>query len=280
MKIGQYDLYSIETSEFSLDGGAMFGIIPKTLWKEKLLPDRLNRVDMVTRSLLLVNGDRKVLIDTGNGSKWAKKYLDIYNIDFSNYDILSSLKKNGFEMDDITDVICTHMHFDHIGGNTYYQNDIIEPTFPNATYWISKDNWALANQPSVKDQGSFISQDWEVLEKNNMIKLVDEQFLDGIDIFFTHGHTDGLMHPIISDGNKKLFYGADIFPTHAHLPIPWVMAYDLHPAKTMYEKSKLLKKMYEQEWILFFEHDPFYQACTIDMKGKYYCIKSVVEISE
>jgi len=280
MKIGQYDLYSIETSEFSLDGGAMFGIIPKTLWKEKLLPDRLNRVDMVTRSLLLVNGDRKVLIDTGNGSKWAKKYLDIYNIDFSNYDILSSLKKNGFEMDDITDVICTHMHFDHIGGNTYYQNDIIEPTFPNATYWISKDNWALANQPSVKDQGSFISQDWEVLEKNNMIKLVDEQFLDGIDIFFTHGHTDGLMHPIISDGNKKLFYGADIFPTHAHLPIPWVMAYDLHPAKTMSEKSKLLKKMYEQEWILFFEHDPFYQACTIDMKGKYYCIKSVVEISE
>ena len=172
------------------------------------------------------------------------------------------------------------MHFDHIGGNTYYQNDIIEPTFPNATYWISKDNWALANQPSVKDQGSFISQDWEVLEKNNMIKLVDEQFLDGIDIYFTQGHTDGLMHPIISDGNKKLFYGADIFPTHAHLPIPWVMAYDLHPAKTMSEKSKLLKKMYEQEWILFFEHDPFYQACTIDMKGKYYCIKSVVEISE
>ena len=280
MKIGQYDLYSIETSEFSLDGGAMFGIIPKTLWKEKLSPDRLNRVDMVTRSLLMVTDNRKVLIDTGNGSKWAKKYLDMYNIDFSKYHILSSLKKSGFETDDITDVICTHLHFDHIGGNTFYQNDIIEPTFPNATYWISKDNWALANQPSVKDQGSFISKDWEVLEKNNMIKLVDEQFLDGIDIFFTYGHTNGLMHPIISDSNKKLFYGADIFPTHAHLPVPWVMAYDLHPAKTMSEKSKLLKKMYEEEWILFFEHDPFYQACTIDMKGKYYCIKNIVKISE
>jgi|TARA_B110000438_G_scaffold155422_1_gene149187 glyoxylase-like metal-dependent hydrolase (beta-lactamase superfamily II) len=280
MKIGQYDLYSIETSEFSLDGGAMFGIIPKTLWKEKLSPDRLNRVDMVTRSLLMVTDNRKVLIDTGNGSKWAKKYLDMYNIDFSKYNILSSLKKSGFETDDITDVICTHLHFDHIGGNTFYQNDIIEPTFPNATYWISKDNWALANQPSVKDQGSFISKDWEVLEKNNMIKLVDEQFLDGIDIFFTYGHTNGLMHPIISDSNKKLFYGADIFPTHAHLPVPWVMAYDLHPAKTMSEKSKLLKKMYEEEWILFFEHDPFYQACTIDMKGKYYCIKNIVKISE
>ena len=280
MKIGQYDLYSIETSEFSLDGGAMFGIIPKTLWKEKLSPDRLNRVDMVTRSLLMVTDNRKVLIDTGNGSKWAKKYLDMYNIDFSKYNILSSLKKSGFETDDITDVICTHLHFDHIGGNTFYQNDIIEPTFPNATYWISKDNWALANQPSVKDQGSFISKDWEVLEKNNMIKLVDEQFLDGVDIFFTYGHTNGLMHPIISDSNKKLFYGADIFPTHAHLPVPWVMAYDLHPAKTMSEKSKLLKKMYEEEWILFFEHDPFYQACTIDMKGKYYCIKNIVKISE
>ena len=280
MKIGQYDLYSIETSEFSLDGGAMFGIIPKTLWKEKLTPDRLNRVDMVTRSLLMVNDDRKVLIDTGNGSKWAKKYIDMYNIDFSKYDILSSLKKSGFETDDITDVICTHLHFDHVGGNTFYQNDIIEPTFPNATYWMSRDNWALANQPSVKDKGSFISQNWEVLEKNNMIKLVDEQFLDGIDIFFTHGHTDGLMHPIISDGNKKLFYGADIFPTHAHLPVPWVMAYDLHPARTMLEKNNLLKKMYDEEWILFFEHDPFYQACTIDMKGKYYGIKSIVKISE
>ena len=235
---------------------------------------------MVTRSLLMVTDNRKVLIDTGNGSKWAKKYLDMYNIDFSKYNILSSLKKSGFETDDITDVICTHLHFDHIGGNTFYQNDIIEPTFPNATYWISKDNWALANQPSVKDQGSFISKDWEVLEKNNMIKLVDEQFLDGIDIFFTYGHTNGLMHPIISDSNKKLFYGADIFPTHAHLPVPWVMAYDLHPAKTMSEKSKLLKKMYEEEWILFFEHDPFYQACTIDMKGKYYCIKNIVKISE
>ena len=280
MKIGQYDLYSIETSEFSLDGGAMFGIIPKILWKEKLNPDRLNRVDMVTRSLLMVDGDRKVLIDTGNDSKWAKKYIDMYNIDFSKYDILSSLKKSGFETDDITDVICTHLHFDHVGGNTIYQNDIIEPTFPNATYWMSRDNWALANQPSVKDKGSFISQNWEVLEKNNMIKLVDEQFLDGIDIFFTHGHTDGLMHPIISDGNKKLFYGADIFPTHAHLPVPWVMAYDLHPARTMLEKSNLLKKMYDEEWILFFEHDPFYQACTIDMKGKYYGIKSIVKISE
>jgi len=280
MKIGQYDLYSIETSEFSLDGGAMFGIIPKTLWKEKLNPDRLNRVDMVTRSLLMVNDDRKVLIDTGNGSKWAKKYIDMYNIDFSKYNILSSLKKNGFETDDITDVICTHLHFDHIGGNTFYQNDTIEPTFPNATYWISRDNWVLANQPSVKDQGSFISQDWEVLEKNNMIKLVDEQFLDGIDIFFTHGHTNGLMHPIISDSNKKLFYGADIFPTHAHLPVPWVMAYDLHPTRTMLEKSKLLKKMCDEEWILFFEHDPFYQACTIEMKGKYYGIKSIVKINE
>ena len=140
MKIGDYDLYSIETSEFCLDGGAMFGIIPKTLWKEKLAPDELNRVGMVTRSLLLVGEGRKVLIDTGNGSKWAKKYINMYNINFSKYNILISLKKNGFTPDDITDVICTHLHFDHVGGNTFYANDVIEPTFPNATYWISKDN--------------------------------------------------------------------------------------------------------------------------------------------
>ena len=220
MNIGGYELYSIETSHFSLDGGAMFGIIPKTMWEKEAPADDQNRITMVTRSLLLVGHGRKIIVDTGNGDKWQDKFKAIYNIDTESVNLNASLAKYNFTTEDITDVFCTHMHFDHIGGNTFYHNDIIEPTFPNATYWISKDNWALANQPSIKDQGSFISQDWEVLEKNNMIKLVDEQFLDGIDIFFTHGHTNGLMHPIISDGNKKLFYGADIFPTHGALHNP------------------------------------------------------------
>ena len=280
MKIGQYKLFSIETSEFSLDGGAMFGIIPKVMWEKKAPSDSYNRIKMVTRSLLLVSDSHKILIDTGNGSKWTKKYLDLYNIDLSMYNIKSSLNKYGFTSDDITDVICTHLHFDHAGGNTIYDEDRLVPSFSNATYWISQKNWNLANHPSQKDRGSFIEDDWEVLGQNNMIRLVKEEFLPGIEIYFTQGHTDGLMHPIISDGNKTLFYGADIFPTAAHIPIPWVMSYDLRPTETVKEKDRLLKKMHDEEWILFFEHDPIYQACTINFDGKHYCMNKRVIISE
>lgn len=280
MKIGEYKLYSIETSEFALDGGAMFGIIPKAMWSEKMPSDLLNRITMVTRSLLLVSDSRKILIDTGNGSKWTEKYLDIYNIDLSIFNIKSSLKKYDFIVNDITDVICTHLHFDHAGGNTIYHKDNLIPTFPNATYWISDKNWRLANHPNQKDRGSFMERDWKVLGQNNMIHLVNDKFLPGIDIYFTKGHTDGLMHPIISDSKKTLFYGADIFPTAAHIPIPWVMSYDLRPVQTVKEKTTLLKKMYGEEWILFFEHDPFYQACTIGMNGNHYCMDKPVFISE
>ena len=280
MKIGQYKLYSIETSEFGLDGGAMFGIIPKIMWEKKAPSDSLNRIKMVTRSLLLVSDSHKILIDTGNGSKWTKKYLELYNIDLSRYNINSSLKKYGFTTDDITDVICTHLHFDHAGGNTIYHENNLVPTFSNATYWISEKNWNLANHPSQKDQGSFMECDWEVLAQNNMIMLVKDKFLPGLEIYFTEGHTNGLMHPVISDGNKTLFYGADIFPTAAHIPVPWVMSYDLRPTQTIKEKDRLLKKMYDEEWILFFEHDPIYQACTIGVEGKHYCINKPVIISD
>jgi len=250
------------------------------MWEKKAPSDSLNRIKMVTRSLLLVSDSHKILIDTGNGSKWTKKYLELYNIDLSMYNIDSSLKKYGFTVDDITDVVCTHLHFDHAGGNTIYHENNLVPTFSNATYWIGEKNWNLANHPSQKDQGSFMECDWEVLAQNNMIKLVKDKFLPGLEIYFTEGHTDGLMHPVISDGNKTLFYGADIFPTAAHIPVPWVMSYDLRPAETIKEKDSLLKKMHDEEWILFFEHDPIYQACTIGVEGKHYCINKPVIISD
>jgi len=281
MKIGDYKLYSIETSEFSLDGGAMFGIIPKVLWEKKMPADSKNRVEMVTRSLLLVSQSHKVLIDTGNGSKWGNKHTELYNIDLTKYNINSSLLKYGFKAEDITDVICTHLHFDHAGGNTNYDSsNIIVPSFPNANYWISERNWNLANQPSQKDQGSYMEWDWKVLQSNNMIKLVKDQFLPGIEIYFSEGHTDGLMHPVITDSRKTLFYGSDLFPTSAHIPIPWVMSYDLRPTQSVIEKEKLLKEMFSNEWVLFFEHDPYIQACTIGMNEKHYCIKDKIIVSE
>ena len=282
MKIGDYDLYSIETSEFSLDGGAMFGIIPKPIWERKAPTDALNRIDMVTRSLLLCSDEKKILIDTGNGTKWEEKYRDIYNIDTSRYNIENSLTKYGFSADDITDIINTHLHFDHAGGNTKIDDGSIVPTFPNAKYWVTKEHWELANHPSQKDSGSFIEHDWKVLAENGMIETVNgnEPFIKGIDSYITQGHTAGLLHPMISDGTKTLFYGADIFPLAAHISIPWVMAYDVQPVVTMKEKEILLPKMQDEEWILFLEHDPNIQACTVHQDGKHFKMNESVLISE
>ena len=282
MKIGKYDLYSVETSEFGLDGGAMFGIIPKPVWEKKVSADELNRVNMVTRSLLLVSDEKKILIDTGNGTKWEEKYKQIYDINTDQYNIEKSLGKYGFNSEQITDVICTHMHFDHIGGNTKIKSGEVVPTFPNAKYWISEENWKLANHPSQKDAGSFIEHDWKVLAENQMIEIIDgrEPFIEGIETFVTHGHTPGLLHPIVSDGSNKLFYGADIFPMVAHIPIPWVMAYDVQPVVTMEEKQKLLQKMEREDWILFFEHDPHIQACTVHKDGKHYKLNKEIKISD
>ena len=282
MKIGKYDLYSVETSEFGLDGGAMFGIIPKPVWEKKVPADELNRVNMVTRSLLLVSDEKKILIDTGNGTKWEEKYKQIYDINTDQYNIEKSLGKYGFSSEQITDVICTHMHFDHIGGNTKIKSGEVVPTFPNAKYWISEENWKLANHPSQKDAGSFIEHDWKVLAENQMIEIINgkEPFIEGIETIVTRGHTPGLLHPIVSDGSNKLFYGADIFPMVAHIPIPWVMAYDVQPVVTMEEKQKLLQKMEREDWILFFEHDPHIQACTVHKNGKHYKLNKKIKISD
>lgn len=282
MQIGPYTLYSIETSEFALDGGAMFGIIPKPLWEKKASADDQNRISMVTRSLLLVSEDRKIIVDTGNGSKWQEKFKDIYRIELDNMNMERSLNKYGFNADGITDVYCTHLHFDHIGGNTQLIDGRLEPTFPNATYWAQSENWELANSPSEKDAGSFMSDDWSVLEENEMIQFVDgkESFLPGIENHLTYGHTTGMMHPIIGDSSQKLIYMADLIPMAAHIPLPWVMAYDIHPVQTVEEKREILPKIVDEEWSIFFEHDPVFQAAKVDFDGKHYQLKEGVTISE
>ena len=282
MKVGNYTLYSIETSQFSLDGGAMFGIIPKTLWEKEAPADEYNRIQMVTRSLLVVSNERKIIIDTGNGDKWDDKNRSRYNIDLDKINLSSSLEKYGFIPADITDVFCTHLHFDHAGGNTSIEDGKIVPTFPNATYWIHQDNWDLANSPSEKDRGSYLAENWSVLAENGMIEYVTdrEEFLPGIEIMLTHGHTIGMMHPLIKDGDNTVFYAADIFPMAAHVPLAWVMAYDLNPVQTIKEKRSLLPTMVDKNWTVFFEHDPLRQAGKVTMDGKHYRLKEAVIISE
>jgi glyoxylase-like metal-dependent hydrolase (beta-lactamase superfamily II) len=282
MKIGNFELYSILTSGFRLDGGAMFGIIPKPLWEKKAPADKLNRIEMVTRSLLLVDDERRILIDTGNGDKWEEKLRKIYDIDPEMININKSLHLVGLTSEDITDVICTHLHFDHVGGNTSLKNGKIAPTFLNAKYWIQRDNWELANAPSGKDQGSFREEDWRILAENGMIELVDgkEQFIPGIEILLSHGHTTGQMHPIISDDKQKIIYGGDLIPMAAHIALPWVMAYDINPVLTIQEKKKLLPQIVDEQWILFFEHDPQNQAAIIKYDGRNFSLDHSIVIND
>ena len=281
MNIGGYDLYSIETSRFGLDGGAMFGIIPKPIWEKEAPADDQNRIAMVTRSLLLVGHDRKIIVDTGNGDKWQNKLKAIYNIDTETVNLTSSLKKYNFIPEDITDVFCTHMHFDHIGGNTKIVDGKLEPVFPNATYWMQNENWDLANSPSEKDMGSFMEADWSVLAENGMIKIVNgkESFLPGIIMEMFYGHTTGMMLPKIQDSSNTIVYMADLIPMAPHIPLPWVMAYDINPVLTVKEKKKFLPKAVDEKWILFFEHDPEHQACTVHFDGKHYRLKKSVIIN-
>jgi len=280
MKIADYQLFPVITSHFKLDGGAMFGIIPKTLWERKIAGDELNRIQMVTRSLLLVSNDKKILIDTGNGDKWVEKYRNIYAIDTESVGIETSLAELGFSAEDITDVICTHLHFDHIGGNTKIVDGKIVPTFPNANYWMSKVNWETANTPSEKDRGSFVSADWAVLAENGMIKFIakETQIFPNIDIVFSHGHTPGMILPKIFDDTNILIYCADLIPTSAHIPLPWVMAYDVQPTVTIKEKQQLYDEATVNDWTLFFEHDFNITACKIQLKGKNYQIKYEVNL--
>ena len=280
MRIGEFDLYPILTSQFRLDGGAMFGIIPKTLWNKKMPSDNLNRIQMVTRSLLLVSENKRILIDTGNGNKWQEKFKKIYEIDTKLVSLDTSLAEIGYTAEDITDVICTHLHFDHIGGNTKIVEGKIIPSFPNAKYWMSEVNWKIANSPSEKDQGSFMQDDWVVLAENNMINFVHgaDQFLPGIDLIISNGHTPGMMLPKISDNNNTLVYSADLIPTSAHIPLSWVMAYDVQPIVTIEEKKQFYHDAVDKNWILFFEHDPDVVACTIKHDGKHYKKNNIVKI--
>lgn len=280
MKIDGYELYPILTSQFKLDGGAMFGIIPKILWEKKMPSDELNRIQMVTRSLLLVSENKRILIDTGNGDKWQEKFKKIYEIDTKSVSLDSSLAEAGFTAEDITDVFCTHLHFDHIGGNTKIEDRKIIPAFPNAKYWMNEVNWDVANSPSEKDQGSFMQADWAILAENDMINFVNdtEQFLPNIDLIISNGHTPGMMLPVISDNNNTLIYCADLIPTSAHIPLPWVMAYDVQPTVTIKEKKELYNDAVNDSWTLFFEHDPDIAACTIQHDGKHYKRKNIIKI--
>lgn len=280
MKIGMYELHSIETGRFALDGGAMFGVVPKPLWEKANPPDEKNRIAMAARALLLVGGGRKILIDVGNGSKFPDKLIGIYKIDTSRFELLSSLRKHGISPPDITDVVLTHLHFDHAGGSTYREKGQVVPTFPNARYYVQNAHWEAAMNPTERDRASFFPEDFLPLREHRLLEFTEGEgeILPGIRVRITNGHTTALQCPMISDGTTTLFYCADLVPLASHVQLPWIMAYDLRPLVTLEEKRRTLSEAAEQGWILFFEHDPSIAAARVRLGEKGFVVDSPLEI--
>ena len=269
MKIGKYTLHIINSGYFGLDGGAMFGIIPKPLWQKTNPPDEANRIKLATRNLLLTDGKRKILIDTGNGNKWDEKSKNIYGFDFTN-SLEGSLNNLNLTPSDITDVILTHLHFDHTGGSTKIENDKLIPAFPNAKYYVQKENYEWAMNPSERDKGSYLKDSFEPLMKEGVLNFIEDQekFDDEIEFVIINGHTFAQQLIKISDSSNTILYCADLFPTTSHIPLPYVMGYDLQPLVTVEEKKKVLAKAIEESWKIFFEHDPETALASVEKNEK------------
>ncbi|MBS3946440.1 MAG: MBL fold metallo-hydrolase [Melioribacter sp.] len=277
MKIGKYKLTAIDTVTFALDGGAMFGIIPKPLWQKFNPADDQNRVTLGARSLLLENGKQKILIDTGIGEFWDDKFKSIYRFDRIENTLLDSLKKLNITKDEITDVILTHLHFDHTGGSTTLVNGKWEPSFPNANYYVQKEHYEWAVNPSDRDRASFVQNRFVPILENGLLKLVDKDYKvdDEFDFKIINGHTFAQQMVKISDGSNTLLYCGDLLPFSSHIPLPYIMGYDLQPLVTLQEKKELYPQAIDENWILFFEHDPEVVAATITKNDKGFFIKDV-----
>lgn len=280
MRIGDYDITPVIHGTFALDGGAMFGIVPKPLWERKIPADERNRIDLSTRSLLIEGNGRTILIDTGLGDKWQEKYREIYKIDAGSSGLLTSLGERGLSREDITDVILTHLHFDHAGGATRLKDGEILPAFPNARYYVQKKHWEWARNPSEKDAGSFRTENFLPLQEHGVLELLDgeTELFPHIRLRLADGHTPAQQLPVIHGGTDTLFYCGDLIPTHAHLSIPWVMGYDNHPLTTVEEKREVLDTAIAQNWILVFEHDIQIPAARVHRTEKGPGIREVIRL--
>ncbi len=273
MKIGRYELQSLEHGRFKLDGGAMFGVVPKVLWEKTNPADGKNRIDMALRSLLLVSEGRVILVDTGIGNKLPEKLMSIYSVDYSEFSTEKALAQAGLTPDDVTDVILTHLHFDHAGGATRLdEKGQVRPTFPKATYYIQKGQYAWGKKPSERDRASFFPENYLPLEEAGQLKILEgsQELFPGIEVRALFGHTPAMQVVRISDGEQTLLYCADLIPTASHIPLPWIMAYDLNPLLTLEEKKDILPTAVKENWILMFEHDPVHAAGRVVFTGKDY----------
>jgi glyoxylase-like metal-dependent hydrolase (beta-lactamase superfamily II) len=278
-------LYSVNTGHFKLDGGAMFGVVPKVIWNKLNPADENNLCSWALRSLLIEDGNRLILVDNGMGDKQDAKFFGHYHLHGED-SLDKSLAAAGFGREDITDVILTHLHFDHCGGSIIRKGESLVPAFPNATYWSNSRHWEWATQPNEREKASFLKENILPIEASGQLRMVDQpetgtaDFTDNIRIRFVHGHTDAQMLPQIRYKGRTIVFMADLLPSVAHLPIPYVMAYDMFPLTSLQEKKSFLQEALAGDYILFFQHDPVHECCTLQQTEKGIRVKEIFRLKD
>ncbi|WP_165733931.1 MBL fold metallo-hydrolase [Polaribacter sp. 20A6] len=264
-------IYPIETGNFKLDGGAMFGVVPKTIWQKTNPADANNLIDMSMRSMLIEDGGRLILVDTGLGAKQSNKFYSYYYL-FGDFSLDTSLAKHGFHRDDITDVFLTHLHFDHCGGAIEWnaQRTILQPAFKNAKFWSNDKHWKWATEPNPREKASFFKENINPIKESGQLNFIHSNYKDqiGFDVLFMDGHTEKQMLPMLSYQGKTIVFVADLLPTIGHIPLAYVMGYDTRPLLTLKEKAAFLNQAADKEYYLFLEHDAYNELCTVQHTEK------------
>lgn len=280
-------IYPLNTGNFKLDGGAMFGVVPKSIWEKTNPADNNNMCDWAMRSMLIEDGNRLILIDTGIGDKQSEKFFSHYYLN-GNDSLKSNLNKLGFALDEITDVFLTHLHFDHCGGAIQWNKDRtgFEPVFKNANYWSNERHWDWATVPNAREKASFLSDNILPIHESGQLKMIQrtddfsKNAFYGMDVLFVDGHTDSMMIPHIQYKDKTIVFMADLLPSVGHIPLAYVMGYDTRPLLTLGEKEKFLKRAVEEEFVLFLEHDSANECCTLQMTEKGVKVKDVFKFND
>ncbi|MBU1014492.1 MAG: MBL fold metallo-hydrolase [Bacteroidetes bacterium] len=275
-------LYAIETGNLKLDGGAMFGVVPKVMWNKLYPADENNLCNWAMRCLLIDDGEHVILIDNGIGDKQDENFLKHYYLN-GEATLETSLNKYGYTTDDVTDMLLTHLHFDHCGGSIKYdEKGKLVPAFKNAKYWVSKEQYEWATNPNRREKASFLKENILPIKESGQLNIVEKEgeIIPNIYAKIFNGHTQGQIIPHIKFGDKTIAYTADLFPSTAHIPMPWIMAYDTKPLITLEDRERFFKEALEEDVILFFEHDLYHECCSIEMTEKGVKVKETFTLNK